>query len=119
MMESAADYDLWIWFASIGYAGSNSDTVIWDKSPLHNMLVNGELKELDFRYSIGGETFDTLYFLTDGIYPELSRFVKGYQEPIGVDKKRFTKWQESSRKDVEREYCFEEEISNIELYTSS
>ena len=104
VMESVADYDLWIWFASIGYAGSNSDMVIWEKSPLHNKLVNGDISELDFRYTIGDDTFELLYFLTDGIYPELSRFVKGYQEPADLDRKRYTKWQESSRKDVERSY---------------
>ena len=46
--------------------------------------------------------FTCLYFLADGIYPELARFVKTMSEPMTVNHKRFAGWQESSRKDVER-----------------
>ena len=101
VMEAVSDYDLWIWYPSIGYPGSNNDQTIWDKSPLHNALVHNELDELDYDFEVGGEVFHHLYFLTDGIYPAVSRFVKAYLEPIGVDKRRFTKWQESCQKDVE------------------
>jgi hypothetical protein len=38
----------------------------------------------------------------DGIYPELSRFVKNIEEPGNPLAASFAKWQEASRKDVER-----------------
>jgi hypothetical protein len=41
----------------------------------------------------------------DGIYPSwYARFVKGMREPILVEDKRLTKWQESARKDIERAF---------------
>ena len=92
VLEAVSDFDLWIWFASVGYPGSNSDTVIWDKSPLHKALVSNELADLDFDYEVGDEKYSLLYFLVDEIYPAIARFVQGFQEPIGVDQRRFTKW---------------------------
>jgi hypothetical protein len=69
--------------------------------------------------------------MADGIYPDLSRFVKSFDEPMGVSKKRYATWQEASRKDIERafgvmqrkfhilvrdfEYWFVQEIEQIVL----
>jgi hypothetical protein len=43
-----------------------------------------------------------LWFLTDGIYPELSRFVKTISEPRNQWEALYAIWQEAKRKDVER-----------------
>ena len=45
-----------------------------------------------------------MFILVDGIYPEFTRFVKGISQPIDEKEKRFTKWQESARKDIERAF---------------
>jgi hypothetical protein len=58
----------------------------------------------DFPFSIAGRTFEKLFVLVDGIYPELARFVKTFSELVGQNAKRFSKWQESSRKDIERAF---------------
>jgi hypothetical protein len=50
------------------------------------------------------EGFNKTYFLVDGIYPRYTRFVKGMRDPILEQDKRFTKWQESARKDIERAF---------------
>jgi hypothetical protein len=50
------------------------------------------------------EGFKKTYFLVDGIYPRYTRFVKGMRDPILEEDKRFTKWQESARKDIERAF---------------
>ena len=42
--------------------------------------------------------------LVDGIYPEISRFVKTISEPTNKASKRYAKWQESCRKDIERAF---------------
>ena len=42
--------------------------------------------------------------MVDGIYTELSRFVKTISEPIGSKKKGYTEWQEAVRKDIERAF---------------
>ncbi|XP_070681754.1 uncharacterized protein [Malus domestica] len=49
------------------------------------------------RYELG-------YYLTDGIYPSLSTFVKSFSHPDSAKKKLFSQRQESYRKDVEREF---------------
>jgi hypothetical protein len=50
------------------------------------------------------EVFNKTYFLVDGIYPRYTRFVKGMRNPILEEDKKFTKWQESARKDIERAF---------------
>jgi hypothetical protein len=45
-----------------------------------------------------------VWFLVDGIYPELARFVKTMSEPLTDPHKKYAKWQEASRKDVERAF---------------
>jgi hypothetical protein len=55
-----------------------------------------------FPFEVGGETFHKLWFLTDGIYPELSRFVKTISEPLDKWEALYSIWQEAKRKDVER-----------------
>jgi hypothetical protein len=41
-----------------------------------------------------------LWFLTDGIYPELSWFVKTISEPVNKWEALYSIWQEAKRKDA-------------------
>ena len=66
------DYNLWIWHAQFGHAGTLNDINIWNKSDLKEVLVNGLFKG-DFDYEMGGEVFKHLWILVDGIYPKLAR----------------------------------------------
>ena len=50
------------------------------------------------------EFFQQMFVLVDRIYPQYSRFVKGYKAPIDEDEKHFTGWQEAARKDIERAF---------------
>jgi len=45
-----------------------------------------------------------VWFLVDGIYPELARFVKTVSEPTSPQSRTYAKWQESSRKSIERAF---------------
>jgi antitoxin component of RelBE/YafQ-DinJ toxin-antitoxin module len=71
------------------------------------MLQDGswtrEVDPLD-PFDIGGESFGRIWFLTDGIYPEITRFVKTISVPISSTEKAYKKWQEGARKDVERSF---------------
>ena len=104
VMESVADTDLWLWFVSIGWSGSLNDINIWDCSPLHKLMLQDEFERLDFEFTLNGMTFQTLYFLADGIYPPLARFVQTFAEPANDSEFNYAKWQEGSRKDVERAF---------------
>ncbi len=102
IIEVVSDYQLFAWHAVAGYAGTFNDINVWDNSLLHRSLIDGSFSRNDFEYEIAGTLFSSLYFLVDGIYPPLSRFVRPINVPIGDEECLFTAWQESGRKDVER-----------------
>jgi len=107
VLEAIADYHLWFWHAAYGYAGSMNDISILAMSPFLESLVNGSFEEMEksvVPYKIAGEEFYNMYVLVDGIYPPYSRFVKGFHEPIAPWEQGFTKWQEATRKDIERAF---------------
>jgi len=103
ILEAAADHNLWVWHAAFSMPGAQNDINVWDQSKLLREFLDGSYtRELDFNFTIGGQQFNMLWFLVDGIYPELARFVKTISQPITDAERKFTKWQESCRKDIER-----------------
>ena len=105
VLEAFTDYNLFFWHASFGWAGTLNDINIWDRSLLLKSFLDGTFSnEVDFEFKVGDQEFTRLWLLVDGIYPEISRFVKTIQEPIGKNLSNYAKWQESSRKSVERAF---------------
>jgi Plant transposon protein len=103
VLEAFCDYNLWIWHASFGWAGSLNDLNIWDRSDLYKTMQNGIMaQDLDFEFVINGETFTSVYWLVDMIYPALSRFVNSGEESVLEIVKFMKYWQEAARKDIER-----------------
>ena len=45
-----------------------------------------------------------MWFLVDGIYPEIARFAKTLEEAIGEDRKMYVRWQEGCRKSIARAF---------------
>lgn len=105
VMEAGIDYNLWIWHAVFGYPGTQNDIQIWDQSPLYNDFLSGrwasEVDPLE-PYQIGSLSTTKAWFPVDGIYPQISRFVKTIAEPINKPESTFAVWQEATRKDSER-----------------
>jgi len=101
VVEALAGYNLFAWHAVFGYSGTLNDIIIWDSSILLQSLCDGSFSELDFPFFIGGESFDQVWMLVDGICPALARFVKPLSVPIGDSEALFSLWQESKRKDIE------------------
>ena len=107
VLEAASDYHLWFWHAAYGYAGTLNDINILNMSPLMDRILDGTFQELEkdlVPFKIGDEEFNRLYMLVDGIYPKWSRFVKAILQPVRRDERKFTSWQESARKDIERAF---------------
>ena len=109
VLEALADYHLWFWHASFGYAGSLNDLNILNLSPLLESLVDGTFVEVErlanvVPFHVDGDSFQSLFVLVDGIYPQYSRFVKGLKIPVTESEKAFTAWQEAARKDIERAF---------------
>jgi Plant transposon protein len=105
VLEAMADHNLFFWHASFGWAGTLNDLNIWEGSNLHASFLDGTWSEsVDFTFQINGQHFSKLFVLVDGIYPELSRFVKTLGEAVGHKDKAYASWQEAARKDIERAF---------------
>ncbi|XP_048422760.1 uncharacterized protein LOC103964555 [Pyrus x bretschneideri] len=102
VLKAVASYDTWIWHAFFGTPGLNNDiNVLWF-SPLFDNVVNGWAPE--FQFKVNSNRYELSYYLTDGIYPSWSTFIKSFSHPNSAKKKLFSQRQESYRKDVERAY---------------
>jgi hypothetical protein len=99
-----ADYDLWIWHSAFGFPGSLNDINIWDRSTLFQSMLDGSHAMIDFPFKINGVEFDELYYLVDGIYPWLSRFLCTVSDPTTNIDRLLSKSQESWRKAIERAF---------------
>jgi len=98
---------MWFWHASFGYAGTLNDRTILELSPFLESMVNGDLANREQKvvpFKIAGEEFNQMYVLADGIYPQWSRFAKSFKQPSSRAEKRYSEWQESARKDIERAF---------------
>jgi hypothetical protein len=103
VLEAMCDYNLYFWHHEFGSAGTLNDINIWDMSGLHKAFVDGSWSEnVDFEYTINGQLFDKLWVTVDGIYPPIARFVKTLSQPVGKKQQNYAKWQEKTRKDIER-----------------
>ncbi|XP_071709214.1 uncharacterized protein [Rutidosis leptorrhynchoides] len=102
MFEAVASYDGWFWHAFFGTSGSNNDINVLNQSDLFSELLAGEAPPCT--YTVNGCTFAKGYYLANGIYPEWSTIVKSFKNPIDSKQKKFKRYQESSRKDIERAF---------------
>jgi hypothetical protein len=83
VLEAMAGDNIRFWHAAFGWPGTLNDINICNGSLLHEELTSGRWgTSFDFPFSIGDFSFTKLFVLVDGIYPELSRFVKIFGEPI-------------------------------------
>jgi hypothetical protein len=102
MLEAVASQDLWIWHAFFGPPGSLNDINVLNQSTLFLRERNGTAPNSSF--VVNGRYYKRGYYLTDGIYPRYSTFVKAYPYPTDPKEKKFKKLQESARKDIERAF---------------
>nr|XP_043623588.1 uncharacterized protein LOC122595311 [Erigeron canadensis] len=102
MLEAVVSYDLWIWHANFGAAGSNNDINVLNQS--NSFREINEDTTPDISFTVNGTEYKKAYYLADGISPEWSMFVKSFSCPQDEKRKKFKKYQESARKDVERAF---------------
>jgi hypothetical protein len=82
-----------------GVVGSNNDINVLNQSPLFNDVIRGHTPEVSF--TVNGREQHMRYYLTDGIYPSWSVFVKGVHVPQQEKHRFFSMNQASVRKDME------------------
>jgi hypothetical protein len=102
-LKAVADNNLWFWHAAFGFPGTLNDINIWERSSLYESMINGRHDELDFDFLVDGVVFNKLFYLVDGIYPQLTCFLLSESDPHTKLAFSFAQDQESHRKDVEQE----------------
>ncbi|XP_071740274.1 uncharacterized protein [Rutidosis leptorrhynchoides] len=70
------------------------------ESPIFDKLKNGTFPSAPFE--LNGHEYSKGYYLADGIYPNWATLVKGYSCPTEEPTIKFTRFQDSARKDIER-----------------
>ncbi|XP_071740912.1 uncharacterized protein [Rutidosis leptorrhynchoides] len=102
MLEAVASYNMWIWHSFFGMDGSNNDIILLNHSPLFDSLKKDRVAPSPFEVNIHVYPFG--YYLADWIYPDWTTLIKGYSTPIDEPRVKFTRFQVSARKDVERTF---------------
>ena len=72
VLKAVTDNNLWFWHAAFGFVGSCKNINILDVSPLHTCFLDGHMQRLIFYNSIGEFKFNKLFYLVDGIDPQLT-----------------------------------------------
>jgi hypothetical protein len=109
VLQAVADHNMFFWHVAYGYAGTLGDVTILHQSPLFDRMLDGEPEEVERKagvvaFDILQQPFDKTFLLSDGAYPRYSRFVKAIKQPISNRDRKFSAWQESARKDIERAF---------------
>lgn len=58
-----------------------NDINIWERSCLLESMLNGKDEEIDHDFVLHGEVFSKLFYLVDGIYSSLTRFLGPENDP--------------------------------------
>ena len=93
MLEAVASANLWIWHAFFGVAGSNNDINVLNQSPLFNDVFSGIAPDVQFE--VNGVRYTKGYYLTDGIYPKWTTFVKSFSYLKDLKRLKFKQMQEA------------------------
>ncbi|XP_071740181.1 uncharacterized protein [Rutidosis leptorrhynchoides] len=102
-MLGSIDCMHWEWKnCLVAWQGSNNDINVLNRSPLFDSLKNGSTPPSPF--TVNGNDYTHGYYLADGIYPDWATLIKAYQSPTDEPSTKFTRFQESARKDVERTF---------------
>ncbi|XP_021985573.1 uncharacterized protein LOC110881697 [Helianthus annuus] len=102
MLEVMVSQDLWIWHAFCGPPGSQNDINVLQQTPLFLTQRNGTAPKCPFY--VNNHLYKRGYYLTDGIYPTWSVFVKSFVYLHILKEKKFKRQHEVVRKDVERAF---------------
>ncbi|XP_041017973.1 uncharacterized protein LOC121260195 [Juglans microcarpa x Juglans regia] len=85
-----------------GLSSSHDDINVLERSFIFTELAQGRAPEVN--YSANDNEYKMGCYLTDGIYPKWSTFVKTIPFPQGNKKTHFVAAQESARNDVKRTF---------------
>nr|XP_043620600.1 uncharacterized protein LOC122592438 [Erigeron canadensis] len=81
--------------------GSNNDINVFEASPVLEEIISGLAPTVGFYAN--NNYYKAGYYLTDGIYPEYSNFVKTFTDPID-EKRKYFKKNKNRRERISREH---------------
>ena len=102
VIKAIADHNCCFWHFMAGMPGSLNDLNVLLRSTLLNNALAGCTPSTLFM--VNYSTYNTVYWLSDGIYPEHACFVKTYPKPSMPQQKLFTSRHEAKRKEVKRAF---------------
>ncbi|XP_023768360.1 uncharacterized protein LOC111916947 [Lactuca sativa] len=102
VLEAVASQDLWIWHAFFDSSGLLNDVDILNNSPIFNKVYDGTAPDSSF--VLRGTEYKFWYYLVDGIYPDLSIFVKSLSCPDDPQRAKFKRVPKKARKDIEQAF---------------
>ncbi|KAI5011770.1 hypothetical protein ZWY2020_013907 [Hordeum vulgare] len=95
-------------------AGSHNDINMLQRSPVFARLAEGNSPPVNV--NMNRNNYNKGYYLADGNYPRWTTIVKTISNPVGENRKRFAREQESDRKDVERAFGVLQSLWGIVWY---
>ncbi|CAN7076859.1 unnamed protein product, partial [Brassica oleracea var. botrytis] len=84
------------------YTRTLNDINVLDRSPVFDDILQGRAPRVNFK--VNNHKYRMAYYLTDGIYPNLSTFIQSIPLPQRPKAELFARRQESVRKYVERAF---------------
>ncbi|XP_071688913.1 uncharacterized protein [Rutidosis leptorrhynchoides] len=89
-------------FVDAYFICASNDINVLNYSPLFNTIKEGTAPPS--LLNVNGHHYEIGYYLCDGIYPDWAMLVKAPHNPIDEPRKKFKRFQESTRKDIERAF---------------
>ncbi|XP_021999554.2 uncharacterized protein LOC110896627 [Helianthus annuus] len=102
ILEAIVSQDLWIWHVFFGVPGSLNDLNVIYQSKFFNDVITGTGPDTSF--TVSGVEYRCGYYLAGEIYQTYYTIVKTIPHPTYDKRKKFAKFQEAARKDIEQ--CF-------------
>ncbi|XP_071741154.1 uncharacterized protein [Rutidosis leptorrhynchoides] len=96
MLEAVTSYDLWIWHAYFGPAGSNNDINVLNQSDIFKELLEDRAPPCN--YTVNEKYFTKGYYLADEIYPDWATLVKSFKSTVEPKTSKFKRYQEATRR---------------------
>ncbi|KAG7336608.1 plant transposon protein [Nitzschia inconspicua] len=109
LLEAIVDHNMFFWDMSFGYTGNEGPLSVLTDSSVLQKMADGTFHDLEQQanvlpFTIKDQQFTKGFMLADNMYPKCSRFAMPVDDPTTDKELKYTEWQQSSKKDVDRAF---------------